>query len=318
MANTAIVPLEKLDEMVRSASAIIGQSSQGGGSIAAALEAADAMQGILDAMEPHMPRVMKLMNTSLGFKTDRDPNKVGRGGVRPEPYDKDTVKVCATNALLRGVQLIGNHFNIISSNAYITGEGYAYLLKTKIPGFSDFMPVIGVPRKEEGVGMCVKCKATWKIGKEEQSIGQGDNPVVIPIKVDDFTTNDAVLGKARRKFFKRIYDQITGSETPDGEVGDDVVAPQIDVKTPQKLAETTSPAFNVATEPVIDDPDKHITELITKTPGITEEQLLAYLRTVGMAKATDMNIVQLADAKLLKIIKTWDDVVAEVKKHAAG
>ena len=79
-----------------------------------------------------MDQIMPLMNTSLGFKTDKDPNQEDWKTKKPHvPYSKEIVKDCLIEAVLRGVQPVGNQFNIISAGCYITKEGFTRLLKNR-------------------------------------------------------------------------------------------------------------------------------------------------------------------------------------------
>lgn len=160
--------------------------------------------------------IMPLMNTRLGFRTDRDPNQIDKKTGRPYvPYPIDVARECLIVAVLLGVCPIGNEFNIIAGNCYITKEGFSRLLK-ELPGLTDLKPCLGVPRNASG-GAIVDASATWKVDGKSDSIERQ-----IPVKVNDFMGIDGVLGKATRKLYCAIYNQITGSELSDGDVGDEV------------------------------------------------------------------------------------------------
>ena len=70
-----------------------------------------------------MAPIMALQNTSIGFKTDN-----------PAGYPLEVVRDCLIEATLKGVYPVGNEFNIISRQCYITKEGYFHKLRD-IPNF---------------------------------------------------------------------------------------------------------------------------------------------------------------------------------------
>lgn len=65
----------------------------------------------------------------------------------------------------------------------------------------------------------VPCKGTWKMEGIADEL-----EVNIPCKGDKYATVDSYIGKATRKFLKRIYEQATGALGPaDGDVDSDYV-----------------------------------------------------------------------------------------------
>lgn len=83
-----------------------------------------------------MTDIMLLQGTSLGFRTDKD---------RDRGYPVNTVKDAMIEALLKGVKVTGNQFNIIANNCYITKEGYWQLVRDLEP-LTELKLLIGVPR----------------------------------------------------------------------------------------------------------------------------------------------------------------------------
>jgi hypothetical protein len=161
---------------------------------------ATAIQDLKVNIEPMMDAFMPLQNTSLGFKTD---NAAG--------YDRDTVRDALIEATLRGVQPVGNQFNIIQKRCYITREGYQHRLRT-MKGLSDLKVDMGVPEMKT-TGATVACSATWTY--KDKADGK---KAEIPVRVNSGMGADAVLGKAERKFLKRIFEQITGCPEADDAV----------------------------------------------------------------------------------------------------
>lgn len=171
----------------------------------AAFVTASAMQQLRDLITPDMMgAINQLMNTRLGFLTDKNPNKGG-----PEPYKENIVKDVCVEMALRGLPFIGNCFNIIAGNGYVTKEGFTLLLKRLV---TDLRLELGVPKMLNG-GAIVPFSAAWKVGSVAQEM-TGD----VPVKVNSGMGVDAILGKADRKVKARIHARVTGTELTDGDV----------------------------------------------------------------------------------------------------
>lgn len=149
----------------------------------------------------YMRPIMALQGISLGFKSDK-------------VYDEQTVKKCLIEAVLWGVQPVGNQFNIIAGNAYITKEGYGYML-SKLPGIT-YSIVPALPRiNSDQTGAAIDMSITW------YKNGQPTTQVLpIAVRMNRMMGIDAIIGKATRKARKWLYDTITGNETPDGDIED--------------------------------------------------------------------------------------------------
>lgn len=165
---------------------------------------ADAIGKLKDLLIPeYMKPFMQLQGNKLGFKTDKD----DKGG-----YPEAIVKNCLIEAVLIGLQPAGNQFNIIAGQMYATKEGIGYLL-SKMKGLS-YKIIPELPRIKEGSGavvMNIEYSLNGKTITEKLDIA---------IKVNNYMGADAVIGKATRKARKWIYDTITGSEIPEGDVMD--------------------------------------------------------------------------------------------------
>lgn len=198
--------------------------------------------------------IMPLMNSKLGFRTDKDPSrpswdKNSRSMKAPTPYPVETVRECLIEATLRGLPVVGNCFNIIASNAYTTKEGLWFLIGKRVPGLTDFKVSIGVPRMikppgdarnasdDEAKGAVVACFATWKLNGAADRIERE-----IPIRVNAMMGADAIMGKAERKILAAAYAQITGTMLGDADVSEDE----------PKMRDATPPAAN----PEVLDPFK--------------------------------------------------------------
>jgi hypothetical protein len=157
----------------------------------------------------YMKPIMNLQGNKLGFKTDKDAS----GG-----YKEEAVKNCLIEAVLFGLQPTGNQFNIIAGNMYATKEGMGYLL-SKIPGLKyDIIPEL--PRINSQ-SAAVVMNIEWAISNVRNS-----KKIDIPIKVNQYMGADAILGKATRKARKWLYDTITGTEIPEGDISDTIIITQ--------------------------------------------------------------------------------------------
>lgn len=248
------------------------QAGDGDVNVTAALEVAAGMQemrALFDRPEVK-ERIVALQDTPIGFRTDRDPSAKGRNGQPNVAYGYNVVRDCAIEAVMRGLQLVGNQFNIISSRQYTTKEGFEYLIR-RCKSVSDFRPVIGVPSGKTG-GSTVECKATWKLNGNPQNL-----EVVIPVKTDDWSGADQIIGKATRKFLKRCYEMMTGQSTPDGEVENDPVivteakpapAPRVGrAKASDSTAPTSvvSESTDPASEPAPERPQMRLARLLDES-----------------------------------------------------
>lgn len=146
--------------------------------------------------------IMPLQNSILGFRTDKQ-----------DGYGRDVVRNCVTIALMRGLRITGNEWNIIAGNLYVTKEGYERLL-AELPGFANLRLQASVP-KMAGEGALVAVIAEWTFhGKERwmrwEETKTGDYRIAV--RVNKGMGADAILGKARSKALRQIHKTLTGSE----------------------------------------------------------------------------------------------------------
>ncbi len=180
-----------------------------------------------------MARIMFLQSNPMGFRTDKDPTK-------KEPnqtgYDIKTVKRIFIEATLRSLPPVGNMFNVIAGNLYITKEGFKNILR-KLPGFTDLKYNLGIPRVDHGKTV-VDFDATWRYHGRP-----GDMAGSIPITTNAYSTPDAVLGKTERKLLYRIHAEVTGSQISEFEERDASEFQTQTTKSPvgQRAAQATKP-----------------------------------------------------------------------------
>ncbi len=166
--------------------------------------------------EEVMADIMPLMNTSLGFRTDQDPNLPSASNPAPKPYSVAIVRECFIEATLRGFFPINNEFNIIAGRFYGALSGFERLVRQH-KRVTDFKESIGVPRKVQEDGALVLVKATWKQDKVAQTFERE-----FPVRINRGMGADAIIGKVKRKLYAAVLARLTGVVTPDGDPSDAV------------------------------------------------------------------------------------------------
>ena len=207
------------------------------------LQVAAAMQEMRALLTPDiMAPIMGLMNTDLGFRTDRDPRLPAKPGREPiKAYPVEVVRDVVIEARLRGFHVVGNEFNIIAGRFYGCQSGFRRKVITH-PEVTDLKDRFEVPRRLDG-GAIVKCSATWKRNGIGDSIERE-----FPIKTDEYTGADAIRGKAERKLYAAIWNRLSGRVTPEGEVGE-LEAEPVRHGRPTGPAKTAEPTQSGAASP---------------------------------------------------------------------
>lgn len=196
-----------------------GRYDSAEGDLERAVILAEGLQTFQAAVRVFLPQLQQLQNSPLGFRTD----KADTG------YNDAVLVQCGTEALLRGLKWVGNQWNIIAGRCYVTREGYWHLVGG-LEGMTDLKMNPGVPIMKDG-GAIVDYVAHWKYRDVPDSL-----TAKIPVRVNSSQGVDAVLGKAERKMLARIYKQVTGTETSEGDV-DDAPMPTRTEMLHQKLTE---------------------------------------------------------------------------------
>lgn len=209
-----------LAERARNIDAIAAKAAElfnGAGSFEAELAVAQSIQDLRAALTPEVMRpIMGLMNTDLGFLTDRDPKRPAKNGESVTPYSVEDVRDAIIEAKLRGFHCCGNEFNIISKRFYAAKNGLKRRCETW-PGVTNLKILIGLPRNSrDGAGAVVPVVGSWEKDGQKDKI-----ETEVAVKVNAFMGADAVVGKAERKLYKRIFDRLSGRVTPDGDASED-------------------------------------------------------------------------------------------------
>lgn len=165
---------------------------------------------------------MPLMNTKIGFLTDRNGRPNSRGEVKPT-YAQPVVRDAIIDAVAIGLLPTGNQFNIIAERMYPTKEGYTALLKKL--GVKYFIEVSYDKSQTQGFAE-IPCKITYQHNGEKNGFS-----IVATVKKDSYSSPDQLRGKAERRAKKALYEYITGCDFGDADEDSsrvvDVVAEEI-------------------------------------------------------------------------------------------
>lgn len=187
----------------------------------AAFQAASIVVQLREALTDDIMNAvfMPLMNTKIGFLTDKPGYDRKTGEVKPT-YPISVVRDAIIDAAFYGLLPTGNQFNIISGSMYPTKEGYTHLLKKiKVKSFISKTPL------PENSPTCANicCKISYEHQGEKNSFS-----INAPVKKDNYSSLDQIMGKAERKAKKALYEYITGCDL--GDADEDSSAP--DDQTP--------------------------------------------------------------------------------------
>jgi len=166
-----------------------------------------------------MNDVMELAESPLGFRTDRDG--------KDKPYPVDVIKDAVIHCLLRGGNLVGNEFNVISGKCYLTKEYYERQVRELV---NDLRVIEHVPQMANG-GALVPMEASWVYeGRHDElkCLKTDEGDARIAVRVNAGMGVDAVLGKAYRKLYARIYRRVTGSHWLESEAETTDTVPAIE------------------------------------------------------------------------------------------
>lgn len=224
--------IQRLDELARKYDGLLTTNEA---PFHASLNLALAMNQLRSALTPTiMEPMMALMNSPLGFLTDRTGRPNARGESKPL-YDVAVVRDCLIEALLRGFVPVNNEINIIGARCYPAKNGLSRKVK-QYPGISDYKDGFTVPRITDGKGAVIACWASWKLNGREDEVKRE-----FAIKGDAYASADSYLGKAQRKLYHAVFERLSGQSLPEGEVSDDELSMAKDV-TPKPSV--TKPKFS--------------------------------------------------------------------------
>lgn len=156
-----------------------------------------------------------LMNTKIGFLTDRDPSRPDKKtGQPPTPYPVPVVRDCLIDALAMGLMPTGNQMNILAGRMYPTKEGYSALLSRL--GVK-YICEVGLDESEPAAKAArIQVVINYSYNGEKSKIA-----TVATVKKDGYSSLDLLRGKAERRGKKILYEYLTGCDM--GEDGETAV-----------------------------------------------------------------------------------------------
>lgn len=211
--RTALATTAKQIDEVSAGAMEIFQQTDGG--FAGEIALATAIVDLRAMLTPEVMRpIMALMNTELGFATDRDPKRAAQPVT---PYDVEIVKECFIQSRILGFRTVGNEFNIIAGRCYGAKNGFVRRVRELTKGTCEASfdaPVMAA----DGRSAKVTCRASWEYGGKRQDMGIRDTDrCEFIIRINAGMGADGALGKAERKLYKRILERLTGRVVADGE-----------------------------------------------------------------------------------------------------
>lgn len=179
--------------------------------VGAAFSAAQIIMLMREALTDDVMKTifMPLMNSKIGFRTDRDGKLNRKTGKINELYDINTVRDAIIDAALIGLRPTGNQFNIISGTMYPTKEGYTSLLK-KIG--AKYIIDYSQPTMDAQGFAVFACKINYEYKNDKNSF-----TISATVRTDQYASYDQLRGKAERRAKKALYEYLTGTDYGDAD-----------------------------------------------------------------------------------------------------
>jgi len=231
--------------------------------------------------DEYMKPIMSLQGTSLGFKTDMDTVKKQIGGKwvteKGPGYPMEIVKECLIEATFLGLEVTGNQFNIIGGNMYPTREGFGALLD-KMKGLKKNFEYKNIQQPAGQKVAYITVNITWQLEGETAK----KQTIEFPIKSNEYTSYDALIGKAERKAKRWLFNTIKGTDISDGDVND---IPHVDLtnKEDSKLDEISS-LVNEYKEHIPTESLEFIENVISTKDVVNYDKILKFLKELSAKK----------------------------------
>ena len=297
----------KLDEIASAAKTAIAQAAADGNTNLKMLITANAVQALRQHLTPELTKsLVALQDSRLGFKTDHGPGCKDKAGHQLKPYPVEVVRDVAIQAMIQGANMVGNEVNIIAAQCYLTKEYFERQIGD-FPGLANFRLSIGVPHTNNTSAL-VDMRATWKLDGKPDSLEckrTDDCDTRIPVRVNGGMGIDAIIGKAKRKFYARVLSILTGttidaadpSEDPnviDGQVVDEPAAAE--EKDPLEIAKHDA-----------------IARILSKRKEGTIEQVLKAFQEEAFELSDDRQAIEDACAE---VVQAANARIIELKSEA--
>jgi hypothetical protein len=309
MAGNALIPAARaqeiiaLDTFTRQSRNEIAEARKAGHEMLVALATARAYQGIRELLTDAMLADVKaLANSQLGYKTDHDPKKPGKDGRIPTPYGDEVIRDCFITATLRGARCVGNEFNVLGGNTYLTKEFYERQCR-EFPGVTAFDPRIGSPEysQDHKTARCV-CVARWKLNGYADSItfhivrddaGKVATDERISVRVNAGQSDDQVIGKAMKKLCQRVLTRLQGLPADlapeDGDEPDGIEDAEV-IRTERVSPAAAASATPTGPHPMPADKFGSVAQFLFAADQITEVQRIAAEVRKGYALTPDQGV----------------------------
>lgn len=178
---------------------------------------AKGMSMLRKALDPHMPDLMQLKGSKLGFLCD-DGN-----------YSEQQIRDVLMEGMIRGARPVLNEINVIAGGCYLTKEFFHRRIP-EIPGVTNLAVETGLPQVlrepswEKGTdgknrpvpgSALISMSASWRQNGVPCSLVCTKTDIAdtrIPIRLNHKYGIDQILGLAESKLLRRVYKRITGSE----------------------------------------------------------------------------------------------------------
>lgn len=208
MENTNLMAIrDKFETVCKSAKSL--QIANNFGTAFEAVTVVSTLRAILSD-EVMKTVFMPLMNTKVGFLTDRS-GKPNSKGITYPPYPLATVRDAIIDAVTIGILPTGNQMNIIAERMYPTKEGYTYLLnKIGVKYILD----ISYDKGTNANFAEIPVKISYEHAGEKNSFITN-----CTVKKDSYSSHDQLRGKAERRAKKVLYEYITGCDFGDADEG---------------------------------------------------------------------------------------------------
>jgi len=152
---------------------------------------------------------MPLMNTKVGFLTDRPQKDKATGRITKPAYEVQVVRDAIIDGVSIGLLPTGNQMNIIAERMYPTKEGYTSLLrKLGVKYILD----ISYDKGQNPNFAEIPVKISYEYNGEKNSF-----IITATVKKDSCSSHDLLRGKAERRAKKALYEYITGCDFGDAD-----------------------------------------------------------------------------------------------------
>jgi hypothetical protein len=215
-----------------------------------------------------------------------------------------------------GLQPFGNEFNIIAGNTYATKEGVGRLLATW-RGLK-YSLICGVPKpSSDGKSAVVDVNIKWTINNEPK-----EETIPISVKMDAYTSVDAMIVKATRKGRAWLLSAISGIEIIEADITDTEF---LDVTVKQTVAEVSKSKEYERVVKHIELNTTTTVDLLSKCKGAileTDHALkeMYVLKVIDLAKTEEeiMSIIDWVNPEIdYDIYTLWDqkksDIISKAK-----